>query len=212
MLKQGIDRQHHESTENLQRMKAMAKQAIQDIDQQKSLLEAAEAAEKEMDALVEMLHRQQTQIAQLKDELSHMNKQKFGTENNTIAYFVSKYAQHFPKFDAHIAESNLAYWEDYWDRIEAFRKMTNCPDDTLAYLIKDTATPGTALGQALQDIDFMGRPGHTSIQQFGLQGIKDRMAESFAPDDMVASRETRQTYENCHRKFKEKPISFFRRF
>ena len=54
-LKEVIDWQHDESTENLKRMKAMAKQAIQDIDQQKSLLEAAEAAEQRLTNEVESM-------------------------------------------------------------------------------------------------------------------------------------------------------------
>ena len=89
--------------------------------------------------------------------------------------------------------------------------MTDCPESTIAYLIKDTATPGTPLGNVLQDIDFTGRPGYMSIDAFGLDGIQKRMKEAFAPNELMSVRETRNDFEQCHRKFKEKPLMFFRR-
>ena len=76
VLKEGIDRQHHESTENLERMKAMAKQAIQDIDQQKSLLEAAEAAEQRLTKVESMLQHAEKALRKFKNLESFPKRQE----------------------------------------------------------------------------------------------------------------------------------------
>ena len=76
VLKEGIDRQHYESTENLQRMKAMAKQAIQDIDQQKSLLEAAEAAEQRLIKVETMLQHAEKALRKFKNLESFSSRQE----------------------------------------------------------------------------------------------------------------------------------------
>ena len=73
------------------------------------------------------------------------SKPKFGEKQEAYAYFVTKFAQHFPIFDARKSETELRAWEDYWDAVRGFQRITNYSDMIRAYLIKDSAAMGTEL-------------------------------------------------------------------
>ena len=110
------------------------------------------------------------------DELTSSKKEE------SYAYFVTKFAQHFPSFDARACETQLRRWEEYWDSVTGFQRITNCSDLILAYLIKDSAVQGSELDICLKDITHTGEDGYTDINTIGLKVIKARM---LAPPEKV---------------------------
>ena len=84
-------------------------------------------------------------------------EERAAQEKHTYAYFVSKFAAQFPKFDAVKSEQELLCWEDYWDSVKLFQSVTNCSDMILAYLIKDSAATGSALACVLHGHDRKAR-------------------------------------------------------
>ena len=107
----------------------------------------------------------------------------FQTDRNkdSYAYFCTRWADNFPKFDPYRCETEIRAWEDYWSNIEQFKRITNCPDYMLAYLIKDTAQRGGDLDTCLADLSHVAGDGYIDINEIGLEGIKTRMKEDFGP-------------------------------
>ena len=102
-------------------------------------------------------------------------------------------------------------WEDYWDEAQAFKRITNCDDLILAYLIKDSAPVGSELATSLRDLSHTGGDGYLDIKEVGLEGVKARMEADFCPKKQHMASQARVTYENTRRRFKERPKWFFRR-
>ena len=95
--------------------------------------------------------------------------------------FATKCAENFPRFDAYRSETELRAWEDYWEEVEAFKRITNCSDMVLAYLIKDSAVDGSPLSICLKDVSHVAGDGYTDIHELKLEGIKTRMYDDFGP-------------------------------
>ena len=76
MLKTAIDEQHQVCTDNLKRMEDMARQAIQDIEQQKSLLEATDAAEQRLMKVETMLEEAEATLRDFKSLESFSRRQE----------------------------------------------------------------------------------------------------------------------------------------
>ena len=125
--------------------------------------------------------------------------------------FCTKWIEHFPKFDPYRSETEIRYWEDYWSNIEQFKRVTNCQDYMLAYLIKDTAPKNGDLDICLDELSHVAEDGYLDIQEVGLAGIKERMQADFGPKTHLMADQARKKYENTRRKFKERPKWYFRR-
>ena len=140
-------------------------------------------------------------------------KPEFGgkSKEDIYAHFVTKFAQHFPSFDVKQSEMRLRYWEEYWDSITGFQRMTSCQDVIIAYLIKDSAPPGSELDTCLKDVTHTGEDGYVDIHELGLDGIKARMLEDFGPKPYVMANQAREKFFSTRRKFKERPKWYFRR-
>ncbi len=118
---------------------------------------------------------------------------------------MTKFAEHFPVFDAKRCETELQAWDQYWEAIVSFKRITNCSDMIIAYLIKDSAAQGSELQVCLRDIGHEEKDGMLDIQDVGLEGIKERMKEDFGPKIHHMAQQARMKYENTRRKFKERP-------
>ena len=129
-------------------------------------------------------------------------------KTDSYAWFVTKFAEHFPQFDPKKAEVELGAWESYWESVTAFKRITNCSETTLAYLIKDSAAQGSELAVCLQDVGHEAVDGMVDINDLGLEGIKARMQEDFGPKSHHLAQQARVKYENTRRKFKERPKWF----
>ena len=97
-----------------------------------------------LQALLRALSTQQATIADLQKQIQLLSqpkeeKPKDNTQMNQIAYFVHKFKDDLPRFNALKSQKDVTYWDSYWDRIASFKLMTSCGDDTIAYLIKLTA-------------------------------------------------------------------------
>ena len=92
-----------------------------------------------------------------------------------------------------------------------FKRITNCSDMIIAYLIKDSAAQGSELQVCLRDIGHEEKDGMLDIQDVGLEGIRERMKEDVGPKLHHMAQQARMKYENTRRKFKERPKWFFRR-
>jgi len=136
---------------------------------------------------------------------------RHGKKEESYAYFVTKFAQHFPMFDPRKSELQIRGWEDYWDQVKGFQRITQCSDMVLAYLIKDSAALGSELDTCLKDISHSGGDGFLDIQDVGLDGIQARMEEDFGPRRHNMAQQARDRYANTRRKFKERPKWYFRR-
>ena len=75
----------------------------------------------------------------------------------------------------------LRAWDDYWQAVKTFQRITTCNDMLVAYLIKDSAPTGSPLGVCLQDVGHENGDGVVDIHDLGLEGIKKRMEEDFGP-------------------------------
>ncbi len=60
-------------------------------------------------------------------------------KQETYAFYLQKHAADFPRFPAQEIRVNPTKWETYWESVEQFKKITGCSENSLAYLIKDTA-------------------------------------------------------------------------
>ena len=80
----------------------------------------------------------QDEIQELKTRVTEIPKGKegFSRKEESYAYFVTKFAENFPRFDAYRSETELRAREDYWEEVEAFTRITNCSDMVLAHLNK----------------------------------------------------------------------------
>ena len=102
-------------------------------------------------------------------------------------------------------------WEDYWEEVEAFKRITNCSDMVLAYMIKDSAVDGSPLATCLKDVSHVAGDGYVDIHELKLEGIRTRMYDDFGPKKHNMADQARKRYEQTRRKFKERPKWFFRR-
>ena len=162
---------------------------------------------------LDLITKLQDEIQELKTRVTEQPKGKEGLsrKEEPFAYFVTKFAENFPRFDAQRSETELRAWEDYWEEVEAFKRITNCSDMVLAYLIKDSAVDGSPLSICLKDVSHVAGDGYIDIHDLKLEGIKARMLEDFGPKRNNMADQARKRYENTRRKFKERPKWFFGR-
>ena len=160
---------------------------------------------------MDLITHLQDEIQELKARVPDVSKGKenFSRKEESYAYFVTKFAENFPRFDAYRSETELRAWEDYWEEVEAFKRITNCSDMVLAYLIKDSAVDGSPLSICLKDVSHVGGDGYTDIHDLKLEGIRTRMYEDFGPKRHNMADQARKRYEQTRRKFKERPKWFF---
>ena len=183
------------------------------VEDRKTHLDLFDTLKAQMDSLKENLPKAKGGNPSYKGDFDEDDPTslKFGKKDDNYAYFVSKFAQHFPAFDPKRSELQLSAWEDYWEAIEGFKRITRCSDMVVAYLIKDSAPQGSELAVCLRDVNHTGENGYIDIHDLGLEGIKKRMKEDFGPKMHNMAHQARHQWESTRRKFKERPAWFFKR-
>ena len=125
---------------------------------------------------------------------------------------LNKFSAQFPEFNSRAYETELGAWEDYWEAVSSFQRMTQCPDLIAAYLIRDSAPKQSDLAHCLSHVCNEPGDGKLDIDSLGLTGIKALMSDDFEPKTHFLASQARQQVMSIHRKFKERPKWYFRRF
>ena len=129
-------------------------------DALRNALSQAEKATQDRRSTLDLFEHVQDKVQKLEAEKagkSDLDKRPMSLDRNkdSYAHFCTKWIEHFPKFDPYRSETEIRYWEDYWSNIEQFKRVTNCEDYMLAYLIKDTAPKNGDLDICLDELSHV---------------------------------------------------------
>ena len=180
------------------------------FDAKRRIVQLTRDLTEQRDMNLSALDRFKTELDQVRPIQPNGGKQ-VEAKDRTYGYILGRYSDQFPKFDPVRSEMDLMVWEEYWESVESFRRITGCSDMIVAYLIRDTAPPHSPLATCLSDIRNVGGNGYEDIHDVGLAGIKKRMQDDFGPKLHNMADQARRKYENTRRRFKERPKWFFRR-
>ena len=136
-------------------------------------------------------------------------------DNKPYVWYLSKYGDKFPHFPDGKTRHQPKLWREYWEAVKVFQEMLSLPDEIIVYLIKDKCPWNGELHITLDHLRMLPdpeNPTHRDLKTITLEELKELIASEHGPWKNAMADLSEKEFKLLHRKFRERPQWYFRRF